>query len=461
MTPTMSTPSATPHEDPLDAIVRMLKELYLLRTAAPTDLDLHYIRSHAKHRGIDVTGLTPLGIVNALLEKHDEWKNRCMSATIKLANAEEQRRKDAQDIEKLKEGRNKWKDMAETTEHILRNGGFKGNTLSELVAAVFADYNALLARCRRCRRSEWIPLAERMPTQEECSHYGGNKGPHVEFSDGTRVWIGRADFPPAATPTHWRRLNLPKGEYQKAVDEATSQPPPSENPLFRGGAANFTKFKQGDHVRVKPIGVEATGEVLEVLEIHGMNVHVGSIGAKHGPWYSAEELELAPAPRVSLGPEDVPPGSVFRRKDWLPGVHRSYCEINPTGVYWTMGLEHANNLTDWMELMMDWQIQRPGQDWHPCSKPAPARLHNMPRFNVGDTVRATKKFMRQDGKSTLGIGETARVSEVYRRSLDAPQIITLDIDGRLPMGDIVCFADVPLELVTSAQGNAATLQPQP
>jgi hypothetical protein len=79
------------------------------------------------------------------------------------------------------------------------------------------------------------------------------------------------------------------------------------------------------------------------------------------------------------------------------------------------------------------------------------RLQNMPSFKVGDTVKATKTFMRQDGKSTLGIGETARVSGVYRRSLDAPQIISLDIDGKLPMGDIVCFADVPLELVTAAK----------
>jgi hypothetical protein len=68
---------------------------------------------------------------------------------------------------------------------------------------------------------------------------------------------------------------------------------------------------------------------------------------------------------VPLGPEDVPPGSVFR---WA---------CRPSGWFLVTGVtnekvEFGSSLYDYAGLMSAGvQIKRPGEDWRPCSKPAP------------------------------------------------------------------------------------------
>ena len=68
-------------------------------------------------------------------------------------------------------------------------------------------------------------------------------------------------------------------------------------------------------------------------------------------------------------------------------------------------------------------------------------------LKIGDTVEATKLWRRMDSRSFLKVGERARVSSVFQKDSASPQIIGIEITGRLPMGDIVCFDDVPLKLV--------------
>lgn len=76
------------------------------------------------------------------------------------------------------------------------------------------------------------------------------------------------------------------------------------------------------------------------------------------------------------------------------------------------------------------------------------RLANCPTvFKVGDAVVATDKIQRIDGRSTLRIGDRAKVSQVWRTTPESPQIIGLEIEGKMPMGDIVCYKNVPLRLL--------------
>ena len=86
------------------------------------------------------------------------------------------------------------------------------------------------------------------------------------------------------------------------------------------------------------------------------------------------------------------------------------------------------------------------------------------KFRVGDIVEATSKIWRKDGRTELQPGDKATVSSVWQTNPDSPQIICLDIKGKLPMGDIVCFENVPLRLVHSSNGPgsaAAGAKPLP
>lgn len=73
-----------------------------------------------------------------------------------------------------------------------------------------------------------------------------------------------------------------------------------------------------------------------------------------------------PKPQIPLGPEDVPPGSVFRQKDWplwkyIPGYPQ--CSGK--------GLMMAGSYFAWESLVADWEILRHGfTEWQPCSKDA-------------------------------------------------------------------------------------------
>lgn len=79
-----------------------------------------------------------------------------------------------------------------------------------------------------------------------------------------------------------------------------------------------------------------------------------------------------PKIRVPLGPEDVPPGSVFRR----PRCH-IVAWITPVSVL-TTGIQYIDgsigNIDErfWVDLVEHWQILRPGRDpftgWEPCWK---------------------------------------------------------------------------------------------
>lgn len=70
-------------------------------------------------------------------------------------------------------------------------------------------------------------------------------------------------------------------------------------------------------------------------------------------------------------------------------------------------------------------------------------------FKVGDIVEATAKIRRRDGGSELKPFDRATVRSVWQTTSESPQIIGLEINGKLPMGDIVCFENVPLRLIYS------------
>jgi hypothetical protein len=70
------------------------------------------------------------------------------------------------------------------------------------------------------------------------------------------------------------------------------------------------------------------------------------------------------------------------------------------------------------------------------------------KLKVGDTVEATGRIWRFDRRSELSPGDRATVSGVWQTTPDNPQIIGLEIEGKAPMGDIVCLENTPLRLVS-------------
>ena len=90
----------------------------------------------------------------------------------------------------------------------------------------------------------------------------------------------------------------------------------------------------------------------------------------------------------------------------------------------------------------------------PADKRAIVDAPCLTEFRVGDIVEATATFRRKDGRSELRPGDKATVRAVWKTTPDSPQIIDLDIEGGLPMGDIVCFAHVPLRLLHSPYAHA-------
>jgi hypothetical protein len=90
----------------------------------------------------------------------------------------------------------------------------------------------------------------------------------------------------------------------------------------------------------------------------------------------------------------------------------------------------------------------------PADKRAIVDAPCLTEFRVGDIVEATATFRRKDGRSELRPGDEATVRAVWKTTPDSPQIIDLDIEGGLPMGDIVCFEHVPLRLLHSPYASA-------
>lgn len=87
---------------------------------------------------------------------------------------------------------------------------------------------------------------------------------------------------------------------------------------------------------------------------------------------------------VPLGPEDVPPGSVFRHSEFKPGVHLAPSLVQVNGVTWIRKNMIADGCsTEFMAfsyLTQSWQINRSiplngkwnPNAWEPCSKTIPA-----------------------------------------------------------------------------------------
>lgn len=69
------------------------------------------------------------------------------------------------------------------------------------------------------------------------------------------------------------------------------------------------------------------------------------------------------------------------------------------------------------------------------------------KFQIGDVVEATGRIWRIDRRSELQPGEQAKVREVFQATPESPQIIGLEIEGKLPMIDIVCTEHLPLRLI--------------
>jgi hypothetical protein len=69
--------------------------------------------------------------------------------------------------------------------------------------------------------------------------------------------------------------------------------------------------------------------------------------------------------RVPLGPEDVPPGSVFRSALNTRGEWTAPHSVTAVGVWFVRTNEWA-----YATLVDGWEIKRPGEDWKPCSKEA-------------------------------------------------------------------------------------------
>lgn len=117
------------------------------------------------------------------------------------------------------------------------------------------------------------------------------------------------------------------------------------------------KFKVGDRIRSAWSGL--SGEICEILtEERAYSV----LGIRGCVLESDAESAKKTKKRVPLGPEDVPPLSIIRRKDdpewhWrlLNYVHGVGCRCADRGY-------------SWEEILSDYEIKRPGEGWLPCWK---------------------------------------------------------------------------------------------
>ncbi len=81
----------------------------------------------------------------------------------------------------------------------------------------------------------------------------------------------------------------------------------------------------------------------------------------------ASRYRIKPTPAlIPLGPEDVPPGSVFRSAAADKALWFNPIQVTLRGL--DTDFEGENIL--WVNLM-EYEIKRPNQDWQPCSKQAP------------------------------------------------------------------------------------------
>lgn len=99
---------------------------------------------------------------------------------------------------------------------------------------------------------------------------------------------------------------------------------------------------------------------LEVLDCTGKWVSIHNANFKNPP----NRYRIKPSPvMIPLGPEDVPPGSVIRHKQWSKhwwaAVVTSFgdsIQANRAIIYWT-------------QLQQEWEISRDGgKTWQRCEK---------------------------------------------------------------------------------------------
>lgn len=174
----------------------------------------------------------------------------------------------------------------------------------------------LLDLLKDCHADEEAHLQLRLIRDAQATRFEALKNSHPEIY---------ADFIKARTGPHEVLLR----NRRKRVEVITGlieNPKPSPQPEPEPAKAEWRpRFKVGQRVRVKPIGAEATGAVLEVVNIDRMNVQVmdpttesedpRTGASKTARWFSEEELE----PYTEPTPWQLPPlpaGLAYHREDW-------------------------------------------------------------------------------------------------------------------------------------------------
>lgn len=128
--------------------------------------------------------------------------------------------------------------------------------------------------------------------------------------------------------------------------------------------------KENAHLYLPLVQAFADGKPLELRLLSGDWVDAGDpIHFSDKP----DRYRIKPEPvMVPLGPEDVEPGSVIR-STVNPNGWMTITFIRNEGVGLVRYKEDAHStFTPYAELLSGgFLIKRPGQDWRPCSKPAP------------------------------------------------------------------------------------------
>lgn len=78
-------------------------------------------------------------------------------------------------------------------------------------------------------------------------------------------------------------------------------------------------------------------------------------------------------------------------------------------------------------------------------------------FKVGDRALVLKEMHRKDWRSKVVPGEEVAIYRVSDSPFESTQIVDIEMaDGRLPIGDIVCFVhSSPLEKVGGVRNEEA------
>lgn len=208
-------------------------------------------------------------------KERDEWK-------LRAEQAEQQRNElAATQGSALKEA---WKERDRLKAQVADLLGDSSNLIQcEIVLFHARDEISSLRQQLAKSKQGWVARETRMPTREDADTSGCVLWADSVWQQAYRGGYGERPIVGRTPYSHWMPIpSLPSSE------SAPAEP----------------KFKVGNRVRVKPIGVEATGVTLEVVNIQKMNVQVINpktewedlrTGASStGQWFSEEELELAP-----------------------------------------------------------------------------------------------------------------------------------------------------------------------